>query len=95
MRPDHLPDGRHDDEVPTKSIEVVVEGGMDLAGTLGISREALVGFENIRLVLKIEAPEATADQIDALHEKTEQYCVIAQTLAKPPNLETEWVREGG
>ena len=82
-------------KVPTESIEVVAEGDFDLAGTLGISREAPVGFENIRLRLQIQAPEATADQIAALHEKTEQYCVIAQTLAKPPNLETEWVRERG
>jgi uncharacterized OsmC-like protein len=80
-------------KVPTTSIEVVAEGDMDLAGTLGISKEVPVGFENIRLVLKIDAPEATAEQIDALHEKTEQFCVIAQTLAQPPNLETEWVRE--
>ena len=80
-------------KVPTESIEVVAEGDMDLAGTLGISKEVPVGFENIRLVLKIDAPEATAEQIDTLHEKTEQFCVIAQTLAQPPNLETEWVRE--
>ena len=80
-------------KVSTTSIEVVAEGDMDLAGTLGISREVPVGFESIRLVLKIEAPEATAEQIDALHEKTEQFCVIAQTLAQPPKLETEWVRE--
>jgi uncharacterized OsmC-like protein len=80
-------------KVPTTNIEVVAEGDMDLAGTLGISGEVPVGFENIRLVLKIEAPEATAEQIDALHEKTEQFCVIAQTLVHPPNLETEWVCE--
>jgi uncharacterized OsmC-like protein len=80
-------------KVPTERIEVVAEGDMDLAGTLGISRKVPVGFENIRLLLKIEAPEATAEQIEALHEKTEQFCVIAQTLAQPPNVETEWVRE--
>ncbi len=79
--------------VPTKSIEAVVEGTLDLAGTLGISKEAPVGFEEIRLVLKVDAPEATAEQIDGLHEKTEQYCVVMQTLAKPPKLETEWVRD--
>jgi len=79
-------------KAPTESIEVVAEGDFDVAGTLGISKEVPVGFENIRLRLQIEAPEATAEQIEALHEKTEQYCVIAQTLAKPPNLETEWVR---
>ena len=65
----------------------------DLAGTLGISKEAPVGFENIRLRLQVQAPEATAEQIETLHEKTEEYCVVAQTLVKPPSLETEWVRE--
>ena len=78
-------------KVPTESIEVVAEGDMDLAGTLGISKEVPVGFENIRLVLKIDAPKATAKQIDTLHEKTEQFCVIAQTLVQPPKIETEWV----
>ena len=67
-------------KVPTRSIEAVAEGDFDLAGTMGISREAPVGFENIRLRLQIDAPEATAEQIEALHEKTEQFCVIAQTL---------------
>jgi len=82
-------------KIPAESIEAVAEGDFDLAGTLGISKEAPVGFENIRLRLQIQAPEATAEQIETLHEKTEQYCVIAQTLAKPPTLETEWVREEG
>ena len=78
--------------VPTKSIEAVAEGTLDLAGTLGISKDAAVGFEEIRLVLKVDAPEATDEQIEGLHEKTEQYCVVLQTLATPPKLETEWVR---
>ncbi len=78
--------------VPTKSIEAVAEGTLDLAGTLGISKESPVGFETVRLVLKIDAPEATAEQLDSLHEKTEQYCVVLQTLTTPPKLETEWVR---
>jgi len=78
--------------VPTKSIEAVAEGTLDLAGTLGISKESPVGFETVRLVLKIDAPEATAEQLGSLHEKTEQYCVVLQTLATPPKLETEWVR---
>ncbi len=79
--------------VPTQNIEAVAQGDMDLAGTLGISKETPVGFETIRLILKIQAPEATAEQLDALREKTEQYCVVMQTLAQPPNLETEWVRQ--
>ena len=79
--------------VPTKSIEAVTEGTMDLAGTLGLVKDAPVGFEEIRLVLKVDAPEATTEQINALHEKTEQYCVVLQTLVKPPKLETEWTRD--
>ncbi len=79
--------------IPTNNIEAIAEGGLDLAGTLGISKEAPVGFQEIRLTLKIEAPEATSEQIDALREKTEQFCVVAQTLTHPPELLTEWIRE--
>jgi uncharacterized OsmC-like protein len=79
--------------IPTQSIEATAEGDLDLAGTLGVSKEARVGFENIRLILKIDAPEAIPEQIDSLCEKTEQYCVVMQTLKYPPNLSTEWVRE--
>ncbi len=79
--------------IPTQSIEATAEGDLDLAGTLGVSKEARVGFENIRLILKIYAPEATPKQIDSLCEKTEQYCVVMQTLKYPPNLSTEWARE--
>jgi uncharacterized OsmC-like protein len=76
--------------IPTKSIVVRVDGDLDLAGTLGISKEVPVGFESIRLAFDIEAPDATPDQLRALAEKTEQYCVVMQTLAKPPAIETRW-----
>jgi uncharacterized OsmC-like protein len=79
--------------IQTKSIEVVVEGDLDLRGTLGISREAPVGFEAIRLIFNIDAPEATADQLQSLHEKAEQYCVVLQTLSRPPQIETRWTRK--
>lgn len=76
--------------VPTKKIEVTVDGDMDLRGTLGISKEVPVGFEDIRVKFAVDAPEATAEQLRALHEKTEQYCVVLQTLVKPPKIKTEW-----
>jgi uncharacterized OsmC-like protein len=76
--------------IPTESIEVVVEGDLDLRGTLGIARDVPVGFESIRTRIEIEAPEASADQLAALREKTEQYCVVMQTLTQPPRLEVEW-----
>lgn len=76
--------------VPTKRIEVTVEGDLDLRGTLGISKEVPVGFQNIRLRFDIEAPSATPEQLHGLQEKTEQYCVVLQTLVRPPEMATEW-----
>jgi uncharacterized OsmC-like protein len=71
-------------------IRVVVEGDLDLSGTLGISKEVPVGFESIRVRFDVDAPAATAEQLRALRDKTEQYCVVMQTLAKPPRLDVEW-----
>jgi len=76
--------------IPTKSIAVTVDGDLDLSGTLGISKEVPVGFESIRLRFDVDAPDATPDQLRALAEKTEQYCVVMQTLSKPPAIETRW-----
>lgn len=77
--------------IPTKRIEVTVEGDLDLRGTLGISKEAPVGFEQIRIRFDIDAPQATAEQLRALQEKTEQYCVVMQTLVNPPRVHSEFV----
>ena len=76
--------------VPTRRIEVTVTGDLDLRGTLGVSRDVPVGFESIRLHFDIDASGATPDQLRSLQEKTEQYCVVLQTLTKPPKLETDW-----
>jgi uncharacterized OsmC-like protein len=78
--------------VPVEKVEVTVEGDLDLSGTLGISKEVPVGFENIRLRFDIRAPQATAEQLRALQEKSEQYCVVMQTLLKPPKVEADWKR---
>jgi len=77
--------------IPTERIEVTVEGDLDLRGTLGIAKDVPVGFEGIRLHFDIAAPKATPEQMSALREKTEQYCVVMQTLTRPPKLQTEWV----
>jgi uncharacterized OsmC-like protein len=79
--------------IPTERMEVTVEGDMDLRGTLGISKDVAVGFEAIRLNFDVVAPTATAEQMKSLHEKTEQYCVVMQTLLRPPKLQTKWVGE--
>jgi uncharacterized OsmC-like protein len=76
--------------IETERIEVEVEGDLDLAGTLGVSKEVPVGFERIRTRFEVVAPEATEEQLDNLRSKTEQYCVVFQTLTRPPELETEW-----
>src|SRR5882724_1954771 len=80
--------------IPTERIEVTVEGDLDLRGTLGISKDVSVGFDSIQLRFNIVAPAATQDQLRALREKTEQYCVVMQTLLRPPALHTEWVGAG-
>jgi uncharacterized OsmC-like protein len=78
--------------IPTDRIAVTVEGDLDLRGTLGISKEVPVGFENIRVNFDLAAPNATAEQIAALREKTEQYCVVMQTLLHPPTPQSSWTR---
>jgi uncharacterized OsmC-like protein len=76
--------------IPTRKIEVTVSGDMDLQGTLGLSKSVPVGFEAIRVQFDLDAPQATPEQLQALQEKTEQYCVVLQTLTNPPKLESQW-----
>ena len=76
--------------IQTERIEITVEGDLDLRGTLGIAKDVPVGFEKIRLRFQIVAPGATAEQLRSLQEKTKQYCVVMQTLARPPKLESDW-----
>ena len=73
-----------------EEINVKVEGRMDLRGTLGISKDVPVGFQDIHAKFEIRAPEATTEQLKLLQEKTEQYCVIMQTLLSPPPIRTTW-----
>jgi uncharacterized OsmC-like protein len=77
--------------IPTQRIKVTVEGSMDLRGTLGMSKDVPVGFESIQVHLDVVAPDATPEQLRGLREKTEQYCVVMQTLMRPPRVQTEWV----
>lgn len=65
--------------------EVRAEGDLDFRGTMGIDRDAPVGFSEIRLSFDL-ATNATADDVDALIRTTERYCVVLQTLANSPAL---------
>jgi uncharacterized OsmC-like protein len=64
---------------------VVAEGDLDFRGTLGVDRDAPVGFSAIRLRFDLEG-ELDDEQRSVLMKLTERYCVVFQTLAKPPAL---------
>jgi uncharacterized OsmC-like protein len=76
--------------IPTQKIEVTVNGDMDLQGTLGLSKTVPVGFASIRVDFSIDAPEASPEQLRSLQEKTEQYCVVLQTMLHPPKIDAKW-----
>jgi uncharacterized OsmC-like protein len=77
--------------IETRRIEVVVEGDLDLQGTLGTRRDVPVGFAEIRVRFEIDAPGATGEELESLHAKSERYCVVLQTLAGEPRLRSELV----
>ncbi|MGH9504194.1 MAG: OsmC family protein [Terriglobales bacterium] len=79
--------------IATDRIQVTVEGELDLRGTLGIAKDVPVGFENIHLLFDVSAPDASSEQLSALRQKTEQYCVVMQTLIRPPALQTKWTAQ--
>lgn len=60
---------------------IQAEGDLDFRGTLGVSKEAPVGFKAIRLQFHIES-NATPEQMESLSKLTERYCVVYQTLCK-------------
>ena len=64
---------------------VRAEGDLDFRGTLGVDREAPVGFRSIRLSFDLES-EAAPEDLDALIATTERYCVVLQTLLRSPDL---------
>jgi len=76
--------------IPTDAIAVTVEGDLDLQGTLGMSKETPVGFQSIRVNFDVRAPQANKEQLTALQQKTEQYCVVLQTLLHPPRIKNVW-----
>src|SRR5258708_36441879 len=69
----------------TVSGTVRAEGDLDFRGTMGIDREAAVGFTAIRLTFDLES-DASPEDLDTLIETTERYCVVFQTLANAPDL---------
>jgi len=72
--------------VELKSALVSAEGELDFRGTLGVSRDAPVGFTHLRLLFEIET-DTPAEKVHKLVELTERYCVVFKTLAEPPKIE--------
>ena len=73
--------------IPVSSGRVRAEGDLDFRGTLGVDREAPVGFSAIRLSFELDT-DADENQLAKLRELTERYCVVYQTLAGAPALST-------
>jgi uncharacterized OsmC-like protein len=68
--------------------EVRAEGDLDFRGTLGVARDAPVGFRDIRLKFLLET-DAGREQLDKLLQLTERYCVVYQTLRESPSIKVE------
>jgi uncharacterized OsmC-like protein len=75
-------------EIPLKSAAVSAEGDLDFRGTLGVAKDAPVGFTQIRLTFELET-EAPQDRLDQLLKLTERYCVVYQTLRSCPPVEVK------
>jgi uncharacterized OsmC-like protein len=71
--------------IPVAGGTVNAEGDLDFRGTLAVDRDAPVGFKSIRLSFELDA-DADQEQLDTLLKLTERYCVVFQTLARPPEL---------
>ncbi len=72
-------------DVPVAGGTVHAEGDLDFRGTLGVDREAAVGFTDIRLRFDLDS-DATPEQLATLFKLTERYCVVYQTLARDPKI---------
>ena len=72
-------------QIELRDASLQAEGDLDFRGTLGLSKEVPVGFQNIRLYFTLDT-DATEEQLATLLRLTERYCVVYQTLARPPAL---------
>jgi uncharacterized OsmC-like protein len=77
--------------IALRSGKVAAEGDLDFRGTLGVDKQAPVGFTDIRLKFELDT-DAPQDQIDTLLKLTERYCVVLQTLRHSPTTEATIAR---
>ena len=73
-------------DIPLRDAIIRAEGDLDFRGTLGVSKEVPVGFQNIQLRFELDT-DATEEQIATLLRLTERYCVVYQTLNHSPEID--------
>lgn len=78
-------------DIDIRDGSVTAEGDLDFRGTLGVEKNAPVGFRDIRLRFALDT-DAEADQLATLLKLTERYCVVYQTLRNPVPVSAEMVR---
>jgi len=79
--------------IELRDASVEAEGDLDFRGTLGVAKEAPVGFQSIRLRFVLDT-DASDDELATLLRLTERYCVVYQTLARPASLSATCERGG-
>ena len=78
-------------DIPLKSGKVSAEGDLDFRGTLGVAKDAPVGFAQIRLTFDVDT-DAPQEKLDQLLKLTERYCVVYQTIKSGPPVEVKLQR---
>jgi len=78
-------------DIPLKSASVSAEGDLDFRGTLGVTKDAPVGFAQIRLRFDLDT-DAPQDKLDQLLKLTERYCVVYQTIKNGPPVDIKLSR---
>jgi uncharacterized OsmC-like protein len=78
-------------DIPLKSGQVFAEGDLDFRGTLGVAKDAPVGFRDVRLRFEVDT-DAPQDKLDQLLKLTERYCVVYQTIRSGPPVEVSLKR---
>jgi uncharacterized OsmC-like protein len=71
--------------IELRDASIEAEGDLDFRGTLGVSKEVPVGFQNVRLRISLDT-DASDEQIATLVRLTERYCVVYQTIVHPPEI---------
>ena len=77
--------------IPVRAGHVYAEGELDFRGTLGVAKDAPVGFTDIRLRFELDTDASADRQLATLQKLTERYCVVYQTLRSAPDIEVRMI----